>query len=214
MINMVSRIEQKEEELWGKERVRRYAEEHKKYAGLMYRGIVKNVRALNLSGRFMEMGAGPGFLAVMMAREHPDITITAVDLSPDMAEVANEYIAENRLAGRITYVVGDVGDRELMENLGKFALVYSTFSLHHWESAEDSIRNLWSAVGDNGVLYIHDFRRLWLMSCLPFKGGAIDSMKAAYSPDEIRAVLRKTGITDYRIRNRFPFLIQSVVARK
>jgi 2-polyprenyl-3-methyl-5-hydroxy-6-metoxy-1,4-benzoquinol methylase len=203
-----------EEEIWGKEKVRKYAEGHKKYAGLMYRGMMKNVRGLDLSGRFLEMGAGPGFLAMVMAREHPDVSITAVDVSPDMAEVAREYILENKLADRINYIVGDVGDRELMQRLGRFDFVYATYSLHHWKEPEDSIRNLWDAVGEGGVMYIYDFRRLGWLRALPIKDGIIESMKAALTPDEIRAVFREIGITDYRIKNTFPFLMQSAIARR
>lgn len=97
---MMSNVEQKEAEIWGVERARRYAGGHKKYAGLMYRRIVKDVRALNISGRFLEIGAGPGFLSIMLAKEYPDITIEAVDISPGMAEVANEYIVESKLEDR------------------------------------------------------------------------------------------------------------------
>jgi SAM-dependent methyltransferase len=211
---MVVRVEQKEENLWGKEKVRKYAEGHKKYAGLMYGGMVKRVGAIKRSGRFLEMGAGPGFLAVMMAREYPEITITAVDLSPDMADAAKEYISENKLTDRIDYVIGDVNDRELMQRLGKFDLVYSTYSLHHWKDPENALRNLWDAVAEGGVLYIYDFRRSRLLGRLPFKGGLIDSMKAAFTPDEMRAVMKKIGATNCKIESGFPGLMQSVTARK
>jgi 2-polyprenyl-3-methyl-5-hydroxy-6-metoxy-1,4-benzoquinol methylase len=213
---MASGVEQKQEEIWRIERVRKYAEGHKKYAGLMYRGIVKSVRDLNISrtGRFLEMGAGPGFLSVMMAQEYPGITITAVDLSPEMADVAREYILESKLEDRIRYLVGDVGDCEFIRGLGQFNFVCSAFSLHHWKEPEDSIRNLWDAVGENGVLYIHDFKRLGLWRFLPLKGGGIDSMKAALSPDEVKEIFQKIGIPDFRIKMVFPLLIQSVTARK
>jgi 2-polyprenyl-3-methyl-5-hydroxy-6-metoxy-1,4-benzoquinol methylase len=211
---MVVRAEQKEDDLWGKEKVHKYAEGHKKYAGLMYQGMVKRVGAIKSSGRFLEMGAGPGFLAVMMAQEYPDIAITAVDLSPDMAAVAKEYISENGLADRIDYVIGDVGDRELIQRLGKFDLVYATYSLHHWKDPENALLNLWNAVADDGALYIYDFRRSGLLCRLPFKGGLIDSMKAAFTPQEIKAVLKKIGTTKYTIESGFPGLMQSVIARK
>jgi len=204
----------KEEETWGLERVRKYAEAHKKYAGLMYGGIVKDVQKLGISGRFLEMGAGPGFLAVMMARECPGVSVTAIDISPHMAVVANEYITESNLEDRIQYVVGDVGDRELMKQLGKFDLVYSTFCLHDWKPPDDAVRNLWEVVKDNGFLYIHDFKRLGFLRFLPIKDEGFKAMKAAYSPDEIKAVLRKTGINDYKIKNRFPFIYLSVIARR
>jgi SAM-dependent methyltransferase len=176
---MVVRTEQKEEDLWGKEKVHKYAEGHKKYAGLMYGGMVKRVGAIKSSGRFLEMGAGPGFLSVMMAQKYPEIVITAVDLSPDMAAVAKEYISENGLADRIDYVIGDVGDQELIQRLGEF-----------------------------------DFRRSGLLCRLPFKGGLIESMKAAFTPEEIKAVLKKIGATKYKIESGFPGLMQSVIVRK
>ncbi len=213
---MAGRVMQKEEEIWGLDRVRKYAEGHKKYASLMYRGIVKSVSALDISrtGRFLEMGAGPGFLSIMMAQEYPKITITAVDLSPEMANIAREYILENKFGDRIRYLLGDVGDREFIRGLGQFDFVCSTFSLHHWAAPEDSICNLWDAVGDNGVLYIRDFKRLGLLRFLPLKGGGIDSMKAALSPDEIKVIFQKVGIPDFRIKTVIPFLLQSVTARK
>jgi 2-polyprenyl-3-methyl-5-hydroxy-6-metoxy-1,4-benzoquinol methylase len=211
---MASRVKQKEAEIWGKERVRQYAEGHKKWAGLMYGGMVKGVGKVKTSGRFLEMGAGPGFLAVMLAREYPDITVTAVDLSAEMAAVAKEYIAANKLEDRISYIVGDVSDGELMQRLGKFDMVYSTFSMHHWEAPGEAIKNLWNAVGDNGVLYIRDFRRMGFLSWLPVKDGLIDSIKAALRPQEIEAILEETGVTEYRIKTPFPFVLQSVIARK
>jgi predicted O-methyltransferase YrrM len=211
---MAVRAKQKEDEIWGKEKVRKYAAGHKKWAGLMYSGVVKSVGEIKKTGRFLEMGAGPGFLAMMLAREYPDIKITAVDLSPDMAEVAREYIAANRLEDRISYIVGDVGDGEFMRRLGKFDLVYTTFCLHDWKPPDDAIRNLWEAVKDNGVLYLHDFRRMGFLRILPIKDKGFEAMKAAYVPGEIKTVLQKTGITNYMIRDRFPFIYLSVIARK
>ncbi len=211
---MASKDEQKEEETWGIERVREYAKGHKKYAGLMYGGVVKDVRDLGISGRFLEMGAGPGFLAVMLAREYPDINVTAVDISPAMATVANEYIAENNLQNRISYVVGDVNDGDFMRKLGKFDFVCSTFSLHDWKPPDDAVRNLWEAVGENGILYMYDFRRLDFLRFLPVKDEGFKAMKAAYTPGEVGAVLARTGITDYRIKNRFPFIFLIAIACK
>ena len=198
----------------GIENARRYADEHRKYARLMYRGALKDIKDLGISGCYLEMGAGPGFLAITLAKQNPDITITAVDLSPDMAAVANEYIGKSKLEDRIHYAVGDVGDERLLEGLGKFNLVYSTYSLHHWTAPENSIRNLWDAVEDNGVLYIYDFKRIGWLGSLPLKGGEIDSVRAACTPDEIKTIFQRIGITNYRIKPSFPFLFQSIMAHK
>ena len=212
--NMPRRIEPKEEAVTGIDKVREYAEEHKKHARLMYRALLKDVKALDISGHYLEMGAGPGFLAVMIAEANPGIDITAVDISPDMLTVAEEYIEERKLQDRIRYVIADVSDEKAMDELGKFDLVYSAYSLHHWKDPERSISNLWNAVRDNGMLYIYDFRRVWWLYHLPLKGGFVDSVRAAYLPNEIGAILQKLGIDNYKIKILFPSFLQAIIAWK
>lgn len=211
---MASRVEQIKESISGIENARKYAKAHEKYTRLMFRGTLKDIKARNISGSYLEMGAGPGLLAIMVARQNPEINITAIDLSPDMATVANEYISNNGLENRIRYLVGDVCDEKMLGELGKFNLVYSTFSLHHWEEPEHSLRNLWNAVEDNGILYIHDFRRIGWLSSLTSKSREAGSIRASYTPGEIRDIFYRIGITDYRIKTPFPFLCQSIIARK
>lgn len=211
---MPQRIEPKEEAIGGVEEARKYVQAHRKYAGLMYRAFLKDLKALHVSGSYLEIGAGPGFLAVMIAERNPDVSITAIDLSPDMMAVANEYINERKLQDRIHYLVGDVGDQDMMEGLGKFDLVYSTFSLHHWKDPGTSISNLWNAVTDKGILYIHDFKRVWWLCFLPLKGGEIGSVRASYTPEEIRVILQELGIINYKIKTLFPFFLQSIIACK
>jgi 2-polyprenyl-3-methyl-5-hydroxy-6-metoxy-1,4-benzoquinol methylase len=212
--NMSNRVEQNHEAITGLEEARNHAERHKKYARLMYGDLLKTIKSLDLSGRCLDAGAGAGILAIMIANEHPDVTVTAIDLSPDMAAVAGDYIRESKLEDRISYVVGDVGDGKLLKKLGKFDLVYSTFSLHHWQAPEESIRNLWEAVANNGMLYIYDFKRIGWLSSLPLKISEMDSMRASYTPDEMSSILKKAGVTNYSIKVPFPFLFQSIVARK
>jgi tRNA1(Val) A37 N6-methylase TrmN6 len=93
---MVSRAQTMEDSLSGMEQARKYAEGHKKYTGFMYGGLLKEVKAMNISGSCLEIGAGPGFLAVMLARENPEVTITALDLSPDMAALASDTLCSGR----------------------------------------------------------------------------------------------------------------------
>jgi ubiquinone/menaquinone biosynthesis C-methylase UbiE len=193
---------------------RKYSGRHKKYASLMYRSILKDIKANHISGSYLEIGAGPGLLAVMVARQNPEVNITAIDVSPGMAMVANEYINKNGLENKIRYLVGDVNDEKMLQKLGKFNFVYSTFSMHDWKAPENSLRNLWNNVEDKGVLYIYDFKKIRWLCSLPLRGPEIESMRASYSPNEIRDIFRKIGITDCRITTSFPFLFQSIIAHK
>jgi ubiquinone/menaquinone biosynthesis C-methylase UbiE len=193
---------------------RKYADNHKKYAKLMYGGLVKRINSYGKAGRYLEIGAGPGFLTTMLAQANPNITITAIDILPEMAEVAIEHIKANKLEERIRYLTGDVADEKYMEGLGVFDFVYSSYSLHEWKEPEKSIRNLWRAVGVNGILYIYDFKKQGWLRFLPFKSGEKDAMIATPSARKIRAILQGTGVTDYEVKTSFPFLHQTVIARK
>ena len=193
---------------------RKYAENHKKYAKLMYGGLIKRISSYGKSGRYLEIGAGPGFLTMMLAQANPDISITAVDKSPEMAKVASEYIKENGLEDRIQYLVGDVSDEGMIQGLGTYELVYSSYSLHEWQEPEKSIRNLWRAIADNGLMYIYDFRKQGWLRFLPFKSGEKDAIIATPSVRKIRTILQGTGVANYCIKTAFPFLHQTIIARK
>ncbi len=202
------------EAIGGMENARAYAEAHRKYAGVMYGNLAQDIARLNISGRYLEMGSGPGFLAMMIAQRNPNIEITAVDISPDMIEVAGEFIREKHLDKRIRCLLGDVGDEQFMRSLGAFNLVYTTFSLHHWKDTASAVRNLWNAVQAGGVLYILDFKRIdWLCS-LPVNWRELESMRASYSSKQVEAILRETDIPNYRIKTSFPYLFQTIIVRK
>jgi ubiquinone/menaquinone biosynthesis C-methylase UbiE len=175
---------------------------------------LKDVKTLNLGENYLEIGAGPGLLAIAIAEDNPHVHIIAVDISSDMVTVANEYIRANRLQDIIQYYMADANDEDNLSRLGKFDLVYTTFSMHHWKEPVKSISNLWNAVKNDGTLYIYDFKSDSWLSYLPLSGGDKDSIRASYSTSEVRVMLQKSGITNYRIKTPFPFVFQSVIARK
>lgn len=213
---MPKRIESHEEAISGIENVRQYAEMAKKSAKVMYGSFLKHIKSLGVGGgNYLEVGAGTGILAAMIAEDDPDVHITAVEISSDMVTVAREYIEERKLGGRIRFVTLDATDEELMEELGEFDLVYSTLAMHHWKDPEKVIGNLLKVVGAGGVLFIHDLRRVWWLYYLPFRGsGFIDSIRAAYMPDEIKSIFQRLGINRYEIKRRFPYFMQSIIVRK
>lgn len=210
---MSKRIRQ-QEAITGIDRARKYAEDQKKYVKFLYAPLLKDVKALKLDGDFLEIGAGPGLLSILIAERNPNVNITIADISSDMVTVADEYVKAKNLQGRIRCLVVDANDEGTIARLGQFDLVYSTFSMHHWKDPIKSISNLWSSVKDNGLLYIYDFKRVWWLSHLPIKSGDIDSIRASYTPLEIRNMLKKLNITNFELKTRFPCFIQSIIACK
>ena len=211
---MPKRIEHKEEAITGAELSQSYAETHGNHSQLQYKALLKDIRAFNISGHYLEVGLGPGTLATMIAEHNPSVCITAIDLSLDMVSIAKEHIKKKNLQDRIQCVIGEVSDAALMEGLGKFDLVYSAFSLHHWKDPENSISNLWNAVIPNGVLYVYDLKRVWWLYFLPLHNGFIESIRASYMPNEIGSFFQKLGINNHKITTLFPFFMQSAIAWK
>lgn len=190
---------------------RNYAESAKK-SMMRYKAFLANLQSLNIKGKYLEVGAGPGVLTVEIARTYPGVEITALELLPDMVRVGREYVAENKLDNRITFVVGDVEDEKFLQSLGEFDLVYSAYSLHHWTNPDKAIINLYSAVNKGGMLYIYDLRRVWWLYWIPIKNGFFNSIRASYLLDEIRLMLRELGTQNTEIQKEFPFM-QSIFVK-
>ena len=196
----------------GLDNARQYAETAKK-SMLRYRAFLKNLKSLGVEGKSLEIGAGPGVLTSEIARIHPAVEITAVDLSQDMATVGREYVAGHSLEDRINFVVGDAEDEAFINSLGKFDLVYCTYTLHHWDDAHKAITNLTHTIADGGVLYLYDLRRVGWLYWVPIRNGFFNSIRAAYTPAEVEIMIERLDIEHFEIKNEFPFM-QSIFIRK
>ena len=211
---MLKRIEHKEEAITGVENSQRYGNNHERVSALVYGALLGDLSSIKPSGHYLEVGAGPGILATMIAEHSAGVRITALDLSPDMVTVARERIKEKRLQDRIRCVIADVNDGAAMQGLGPFDLAYTSFSLHHWKTPETSLENIWKTLKADGLLYVHDLKRVWWLYLLPLNNGFIESIKASYTPKEIRSLLQKLGTKNCQIKTVFPFFMQSVIAWK
>jgi len=86
--------------------------------------------------------------------------------------------------------------------------------MHHWKDPERVISNHLKAVEDKGVLFIHDLKRVFWLFWVPIHNGFFDSIRAAYTPSEIKVIFQKLGIDQYEIKKVFPFFMQSMIVRK
>ena len=205
-------IEKQEQAFVGIESARAYAEEARSpVMRRAYSLIVGEISRLGVTGKFLEIGPGPAVLTTMVAQVIPETHITAVEISPGMITVATEHVEREGLTDRIALVEGDANDTELLERLGRFDLVYSMYSLHHWDDPETVIKNLLRAVAPWGILLIHDLRRVWWLYWIPSQEGFITSIRAAYTPAEIRHLLTRMGVGRYEIKN--GLFWQSIIVR-
>lgn len=76
--------------------------------------------------RLLELGAGPGRLAIEIKRRHPDVTVDAVDTDAGMIARAQRNAAKAGVD--ITFHEGDM---TRLPDLGRFDRIYSTMVFHH-----------------------------------------------------------------------------------
>ena len=73
-----------------------------------YARVANEVAAAHPSGKVLEIGSGPGQLAVRLARQPTGVTLTRVDISDAMIERAARRAARAGLSERVQFEVGDV----------------------------------------------------------------------------------------------------------
>ena len=191
---------------------RQYAEEAQK-SKMRYKAFLERLKSLDIKGRYLDVGAGSGVVAGTIAQHYPDVQLTALELSADMAAVGKEHLKDKGVQDQINFVVGDAADEELVHSLGKFDLIYSTYALHHWKNPRKVIDTLMTRLTDKGLLFLHDLRRVWWLYWIPSQSGFFKSIRGAYIRAEVQDILKGLNPEYYEIKNEFPFLL-SIIIRK
>jgi ubiquinone/menaquinone biosynthesis C-methylase UbiE len=115
----------------GTKTTRDYLAMQKKMGRFYFKGFFSRLGQLNKGRRFFEIGPGSDYQTALVAEKYKPDEIIGLDYSADVIAVAEDYIQQKQLSHRVKFTNGPVEDRELIEGLGKFDFVYSTFSLHH-----------------------------------------------------------------------------------
>jgi SAM-dependent methyltransferase len=126
--------------------------------GSFYRRIAMDIASVApASARVLEVGCGPGRLAISLARSH-GFDVTGVDLDPAMIDRAraNDRRAEHRGDRGPSFLVGDV--RSLAFPDGSFDLVVSTLSMHHWADPAAALDEIGRVLRLDGRVIVWDLR--------------------------------------------------------
>ena len=111
---MLKRIaeQHQEENISGAENASRYVEKAANSPKVKYNSFLTQLKSLNRKGNYLEIGAGPANLTVMVAEQRPDVKITALEISSELVVAAQEYVNQKKFADRIQLVIGDAGDKK------------------------------------------------------------------------------------------------------
>lgn len=71
----------------------------------------------------MDLGCGNGALSVLLCARHPHITVTGLEIQPEVAALAQENIQHNQLEQRMQVRCGDMKQCKTMFSTGSFDYV-------------------------------------------------------------------------------------------
>jgi SAM-dependent methyltransferase len=152
-----------------------------------YARVAGEVAAAHPGGNLLEVGSGPGRLAVRLAREAPGMTLTGVDISDAMVERAARRATGAGLSERVQFEAGDVAALPLSDE--EFDGVVSTLSLHHWPNPVKGLAEIHRVLKPGGEARIYDLAHwLWppargrdrlnqLAAASPFGGGELEVVR-------------------------------------
>ena len=122
------------------------------------RQAIVEALALSTGSRIADIGAGTGFFTALFAEEvGDDGTVYAVEISPKFLEHLRErFAAEESTPVRV--VEGTRNSVELPPSSIDLAFICDVY--HHFESPQDSLASLLSAIRPGGSLVLIDFERI------------------------------------------------------
>jgi SAM-dependent methyltransferase len=109
--------------------------------------------------KVLEIGPGPGALAVELARRVPDLRLTGLDVDPAMVELARARARREGLAARLAFVVGDVAAVPFPD--ASFDLVTSSLSAHHWPDGRAAFGEIRRVLRPGGRAIVYDLPDRW-----------------------------------------------------
>ncbi len=216
---MGERVPLLEEPIADPEAVVQYDKGARRYMVPEYKYFVRKVLAKGIRrGRVLDIGTGSGLLAVELAKAgRGDFDIVALDISENMIKKAVENAARCGVADRIEFVTATAAALPFPD--GSFDLVISYASLHHWFQPDAVFHEIARVIKPSGQAIIRDNKRvyqnplwraaIWLVSRFMNRRHRENWPKAilaGYTIPEVRDILCKAGLTDYRVRSDFVFI--------
>jgi ubiquinone/menaquinone biosynthesis C-methylase UbiE len=160
-------------------------------------------------GLALDLGTGPGYAAVDIARRRPGLQMVGLDLAVHMVEKANQYALWTGLDGRVLWPQADGHCLPFADD--RFDLVVSSFALHHWDDPLRILNEIARVLKPQGRYFIFDlcrevtaFQRLFAYASIPAVslafgsywgyGGYYESVRAGYTCAEAQALLDRSAL--------------------
>lgn len=122
-----------------------------------YKEVASEAACIVQRGKILDVGTGPGYLPIEIAKLIPSVEVIGIDISSDMVKIARKNAEKAKLSDRVKFIAGDA-NKMLFEN-SLFELVISTGSLHHWKQPLRVLNEIYRVLKNRGEAWIYDLRR-------------------------------------------------------
>lgn len=177
-------------------------------------------RSVDLTGRkkLLDLGGGSGAYSIVATKTYPGLKAIVLDLPP-VAVVANEYIAANDAADRVSTLPGDFTSTEFPSGVDVVVMA-SNLPQYEPDLIRLVVRKAFAALEPGGEMHLigetlHDDRNGPLSAALWGLNEAVQgSTGLAHTEAEVKGYLQGAGFADVAVHPFVPGVLSRVTGRK
>lgn len=158
--------------------------------------LLSQLTGLPAGLRFLDLGGGPGFVAMAIARLFPGSSGTVFDL-PESVAVASRNIAQAGLSKRLHTLGGNLEHDEIGQN---YDLIWCSSVLHFMSAPDQALQKIVNALKPGGMLVCAHAEKSnqeeVAAKVLPYYLPMMMRGKYVPEPGEIKTALSHIGLTD------------------
>jgi ubiquinone/menaquinone biosynthesis C-methylase UbiE len=191
-----------------------YDELERLFGEILFEGFAESAVQMGMAnGKVLDVGTGPGRIAIRMAKLNPGFSIDAMDLSKNMLSLAERNAREQGVGDRIRFSLGDAKRIPFPDHT--FDLVVCHNMLHQLPDPVGAVREINRVAKPHGAILIRDVRRmpaalmrvLLPLYCLRYgrtlRSLTYASYRAGLSSREFAEMVEEAGIERARITKQF-----------
>ena len=179
-----------------------------------YRQVAEEVVSCLRQGSLLDLGTGPGYLPIEIAKRSSSIRVTGIDLTRRLIEIAKINALSAGVSARLEFEVGNAGKLRFEDC--SFDMVISTGMLHMLREPVKVLKECYRVLKPGGEAWIYDparvssqiDKRKWKASFTPVEKiyyfiysllSKINPLRK-YNQKQIVFMIESSGFSDFRIQ--------------